>query len=122
MDEQSFGWTADPEAGKIIERYRGSGRPLIQSDPRVDVLIDVGILLGPSIPEVYYEQDKILISRAVSEFYTQYTIHVDDGLVFCAVYTETLEFSEFLFGPWVHRLAVLAKSIHRGRKALTKVT
>jgi hypothetical protein len=119
-DDPSFGWAADPEAGKLIERYRGSGKPMPKSDPRVDVLIDIGILLGSEHDEMYYEQEKMLVARAVSAEYTQYTIHVDDGLVFSALYTEDLELGEYLNGPWVHRLAALAKGLRRGRKALIR--
>lgn len=119
-DDPSFGWLADPEAGELVARYRGAGKPIKKSDPRIDILIDIGILLGTEHDELYYEVEKMLVSRAISEEYTQYTIHIDDGLVFSALYTEALELGEFLSGPWVHRLSALAKGLRRGRKTLKR--
>lgn len=120
---ETFGWAADPDAGKLIEQYRSAGRTVPVSDPRIDVLIDLGILLGTHHSELYYEQEKMLISRAVSQDYTQYTVHVDDGLVFSVLYADDdMELGEYLIGAWVHRLAALSKGLRRGRKSLTGST
>jgi hypothetical protein len=118
-----FGWESDPEAGELVQRYRAGGRPMVESDPRTDVLIDMGVILGEERNEVYYDTEKMQLIRSVSTEYIQYSIYVDDGLVFEVLYTDErgMELGEYLVGPWVYRLAALSRGLRRARRQLARV-
>ncbi len=125
MDEKPviFGWAADPSAGDLVERFRAGGKVAKYSDPRIDILIDIGLILGQEHNQIYYEIDKMEITRAISQDYTQYTVHIDDGLVFDVLYGEGgLELGEYIPGVWSFRIETLAKGMRRGRNRLMAET
>jgi hypothetical protein len=117
-DAPIFEWQNDKDAGDIIKRFQGSKAPIKESDPRIDILIDVAILLGTS-DRVYFEMEQLELVRTKTSDYTQYTVSVDDGLVFDAIYfPDSFELGVLIHGPWIYKLATLVKT---NRKARTRL-
>lgn len=115
-DKNSGGKRFNPSKdGTIIDAIIEARKPIRVSDARVDIMIDVGMLLLGADRAVF-ETDKIELTRAHGPAYTLYSVKVDDGLVFDVMYTaDGIVWGEYIDGYW---RAVLAQFFKQHRRKL----
>jgi hypothetical protein len=108
-------WNPDNREGSIINAIIEARKPMKVSDPKIDIMIDIGVLLQ-GLERVYFEADRIELTRATSPVYTLYSVKVDDGLVFDVMFTaDGIVWGEYLDGYW---RAVLSQFIKQQRRKL----
>lgn len=108
-------WTPDQAEGSIIAAIILARKPTRLSDPRYDVVIDMGVLLNGS-DRVLFETDRIEITRAESQVYVLYTVKHDDGLVFDVMFTaDGIVWGEFIDGYWRAVMSTFVKQLRRKR-------
>ena len=118
MDNQNSGgkrWSPNTDEGSIIRAITDARKQPRVSDPRLDIIIDIGYLLNGS-DRVVFEQDRIELTRTESQVYTLYAVRHDDGLVFDVMFTaDGIVWGEHIDGYWRALVSGMVKQQRRKR-------
>jgi hypothetical protein len=108
-------WSPNEKPGNIIDSIIEARKPMRVSDPRYDIIIDIGLLLQGQ-ERVVFETDHIELTRSEAPVYILYSVKVDDGLVFDVMFTaDGMVFGEYIDGFW---RAVLSQFVKQQRRKL----
>jgi hypothetical protein len=95
-------------AGTIVRALRQSARATQHArrqDPRVDLMLDVGLLLG-TYDRAAIDPEAIKLLRSWDANGVEYTVTVEGKVVFEALFAEgEMAFSTLVPGPWIARIA-----------------